>query len=663
MISRSLFATLLVVAVSASLSVLAQGNFNALSWRMNTAYNAYLLREVHTQYAQRQQELADALASRQAMEKYRDDRRERYRAILGDLPQKSPLNPHVTGTSQQKGFRIENTVFESVPHRHATADLYIPEGKGPFPTALVFCGHGTSGKILEQREALTFVRNGFVVFVVDPVAQGERFQLTDATGKDLTRGATTEHTLLNTALNLVGTSVAACEFWDNVRALDYLESRPEVDRDRIGCIGSSGGGTQAAYFIGLEPRIRVAVVCSYVSERERTLELSGPSDGCQHIPYEGREHLEISDFLLMMAPKPVYIMSGYYDFVDYWGAAQTFAELKRVYTALGEPDKIGMFSLEGGHGMPKPKREAAVTWFRTWLCSDRRPVHEIDETRLTEKELNCTPTGQINTSYPDEVTVPHYASMLSSNMIAQRSAFLKNDRVTVTAKVLELLGVSIPTNSIVVEDTGSITGEDFHIRKLQIVRHGQMPVPCLVYYPQATSPTGNVVVCLNDGGKAEIASNDTAVASYVNRGDILVLCDLRGFGETIDPAEWNDLKYWNREYRNAMISMHVGHPIMGQRVVDVMSVMDFIASDPKTKGRPIKLIANGAYGPVAIHAAYLDPRINDIKLSRSLRSFNELIDKPLQHDAYSSVLYGVLKYYDLPDLVEKIGRQKITFAD
>jgi cephalosporin-C deacetylase-like acetyl esterase len=255
--------TLAVVAALGTLCVRAQDNFNALSWRMNTAYNAYLLREVHTQYAERQQELADALLSRQAMEKYRDDRRKRYRAILGDLPQKTELNPRVTGTSRQKGFRIENIVFESVPHRHVTADLYIPDGKGPFPATLVFCGHAANGKIGEQRKALTFVRNGFVVFVVDPIAQGERFQLTDAAGKDLTRGATTEHTLLNTGLNLVGTSVAACEFWDNVRALDYLESRPEVDKDRIGCIGSSGGGTQAAYFIGLEsradPRIERAV--------------------------------------------------------------------------------------------------------------------------------------------------------------------------------------------------------------------------------------------------------------------------------------------------------------------------------------------------------------------------------------------------------------------
>ena len=649
--------------VASGTSVVAQDNSNALPWRMPTAFNAYLLRDVHAQYAEREKELPKALASRRAMLKYRDDRRERYRMIMGELPQKTELHARVTGTSQQKGFRTENIIFESMPHCHVTANLYIPDGKGPFPAALVFCGHGLNGKVGEQREAVLFALNGFVVLVVDPVGQGERIQLTDSNGKSLTRGATTEHTLLNAGLNLVGTSVAACEFWDNVRALDYLESRSEVDKDRIGCIGSSGGGTQVSYFMGLEPRIKVAVVCSYVSRRERTLELSGASDGCQHIPYEGREHLEIADFLLMCAPKPVLIMSGYYDFVDYWGASQTFAELKRVYAVLGEPEKAGMFSLEGGHGMPKPKREAAVTWFRTWLYNDRTPVHESEAIVVTEKELTCTPTGQTTTSFADEITLPRYSSSLAHEYAAQRSAFMKKDPAAIKSKVLELLGVSMPTEKVSAERTGRASAGDSGPLKYQIIRKGQMPVPCLVYYPETNNPSGNVTLYLDEGGKGAVATNDSVIGAYMNAGDILVLADLRGFGETTDPSELNDPKYWNREYRNAMISLHIGRPIMGQRVVDIMSLVDFISSEPKMENHAIKLVANGAYGPAAIHAAYLDPRINETELSRSIKSFTELIDNPLQRDAYTSVLYGVLKYYDLPDLVSHAGHGRINFGD
>lgn len=116
---------------------------------------------------------------------------------------------------------------------------------------------------------------------------------------------------------MLGTSLAAQEYWDNHRALDYLLTRKDIDPERIGVYGSSGGGTQTAYYIGLDPRVKVAAICSFFSTRERTMELQGPSDGCQHIPYEGREQLEVPDFALMMAPRPLLILSGKYDLSIY----------------------------------------------------------------------------------------------------------------------------------------------------------------------------------------------------------------------------------------------------------------------------------------------------------------------------------------------------------
>ena len=76
--------------------------------------------------------------------------------------------------------------------------------------------------------------NGIAVLVVDPIGQGERLQLIDREGKPLTRGATTEHTLLNAGFNLLGTSLAAQEYWDNHRALDYLLTRKDIDPEHIG---------------------------------------------------------------------------------------------------------------------------------------------------------------------------------------------------------------------------------------------------------------------------------------------------------------------------------------------------------------------------------------------------------------------------------------------
>ncbi|MGI4743390.1 MAG: alpha/beta hydrolase family protein [Janthinobacterium lividum] len=656
------FRLLVFLLACATLAARAQVTATALPWKNNLAYNAYLLRIMHKQYADRLTEINTALASPAALRRYQQTRRTAYQRILGDLPARTPLNAHVVGTSAQAGFRIERIIFESAPHRYVTANLYLPKGQGPFPATLSLAGHGPNGKIGDQRVGALFARHGIAVLAVDPVAQGERFQLVDAHELDLTRGSTTEHTLLNAGANLVGTSVAAYEYWDNVRALDYLETRPDLDRTRLGCIGSSGGGTQATYLIALDERIEAAVVCTYVSRRERVLELSGPSDGCQHIPGEGREHLEIGDFLALFAPKPLLIMSGYYDFVDYWGAVQTADELRRVYHVFKAENKVKQFSVESGHGMPQPKREAAITWFRTWLCHDAAPVAESPLAPIPDKELLCTTTGQVATAFPDTESMPQANAALAQHYAAQRAAFGKQTQTAARQQVLATLGITLPQEPVRAEATGSAAARTYSLSKYQLMRPGQLPVPCLVLTPENATPTSPVVLYLNAAGKEALLNDGTTLNTYLNRGEILVLADLRGMGETADPAELNDAKYWSKEYRNAMLSLHLGPSLLGQRVLDVRTLVDFSTTTPALQGRAIKLVANGLYGPAAMHAAFLDERIASAEVARSLKSFVELVQNPMQYDAYTNVLYGVLKYYDLPDLVAKAGG-RIRFID
>ena len=122
------------------------------------------------------------------------------------------------------------------------------------------CGHGLQGKGNGSGTAVQMARNGIAVLVVDPIGQGEMQQLIDGTGRNLTRGVTTEHTLLAPAYNLLGTSLEAQIFWDNSRAVDYLCSRKDIDAKHIGCYGFSGGGTEASYLLALDDRIQAASV-------------------------------------------------------------------------------------------------------------------------------------------------------------------------------------------------------------------------------------------------------------------------------------------------------------------------------------------------------------------------------------------------------------------
>lgn len=661
---KHILGSLLALSLS-GLPLSAQTNFNALSWSQNTAYNSYLMRDVHQQFLNRQAELSKAYTSKAEMQKYIDGCIARYKAIAGSFPERGNLNAKILGSVKGTGYTIEKIMFESLPGRYVTANLYIPDnGQKKHPASLEFCGHGLRGKGAYSVSAELMAVNGIAVMVVDPIGQGERLQLIDENGNPATRGATTEHTLLNAGLNLVGTSLAAQEFWDNSRALDYLMTRKDIDSDNIGVYGSSGGGTQTAYFLGLDNRVKVAAICSFFSTRERTIEIQGPSDGCQHIPYEGRERLEVPDFAMMIAPRPLLILSGKYDFVDLWGAKQGFNELKQCYTTLGCPEKVDMLVVETGHGLGHEKQLKLVRWFKRWLqgVTDGKLVEAPDD-RFTFEQTNCTEKGQVNISVPGAVSLMDENTKLFVDWQPQRDAFLKQDRNVIQKKVLELLGLKeMPQSPIRVVQTGHESLRGYEQYKYQIIRDGEMPVPCVVLVPETVTANSSVEIHLQEAGKTVFLNEYTNYTANLTNGNIIVAADFRGLGETTDPAFYTDAKYWNREYRNAMTSMHAGRPIMGQRVVDFISLLDFCLQDENLKNRKIQVFGDGIYGPVTVHAAFLDDRIGSATLSRSLKTWKSYLENPMQRDMYSNVLYGVVKYYDLPDLI-KLCKGKIGYND
>lgn len=278
-------ALMITITVSAQ-----QSGYRALKFNQSGALFSYEMERVHRENLQRSIELNNTFSSKESMLQYINDARTRFTSIVGELPSRGDLKAKVTGTIHSTAFNVEKIVFQSTPGRYVTAHLYLPtKVKGKVPACIEMCGHGLNGKgdgsMLAERLAV----NGIASMVVDPIAQGERLQLIDSKGNPLTRGVTTEHTLLNPALCLIGSSLAAQEYFDNSRAIDYLCSRNDIDTDKIGAYGFSGGGTQSAYLIALDKRVKVGCIGLFFSSRERTLELMGPSDGRQWIHSEGCE--------------------------------------------------------------------------------------------------------------------------------------------------------------------------------------------------------------------------------------------------------------------------------------------------------------------------------------------------------------------------------------
>lgn len=651
---------LFLFLIQCSVYGLSQKSFNVLDWKTDVSVNTFLVQKMHDQYDNRRKVLAQALGSRKGIEAYQGDVRNKFRNLLGDLPVKGAIKPRVTGHIQRDGYGIEKVVYESFPGHHVTSNLYLPQGKGPFPAALLFCGHEDASKATEsyQKTAILLAKNGFVVLAVDPISQSERYQLLDTSGKPLTRGGTTEHTLLNESSHLVGTSAPAYELWDNIRSMDYLVTRKEVDTTRIGCLGNSGGGMQTIYFSAYDQRVKLIVPCSYLSSRERTLELTGPADGCAQIPGEGKAGLEFSDYLIASAPKPVLVLAGRFDFIDFTGVETAVHELKQVYTTLGQPQKVQLFTYDDGHGISQPKREAAVTWFRKWFYNDPTPVKEGTLSVLTEKELLVTISGQVSTEYSHEVSLVERNRSLYDSLAGHRRLFLSRNKHEVLDTIRALLAVASRKIPIQTEAAGRVSKDSLLYEKRILRKKDEVPLPALVVYPDAPK---KVILWLYDKGKNKLADSAALIRSYRQQGYAVVLADLRGMGETKDKAELNDTKYYNKEYRNAMLSLHIGKPIVGQRVTDIQTLLEYIGNDTRLAGLPIELYASGWALVPALHAAVLGEKISSLDLYSSIRSYKDILNDPAGKDWYSYVIPDVLKYYDLPDLVRIIGESKVRF--
>ncbi|MGI4874156.1 MAG: alpha/beta hydrolase family protein [Janthinobacterium lividum] len=645
---------------------------SVLDWKANTTLPTYLLQRVHQQYQPRRAALDKVLTPAAALA-YRDSARARFRRVLGPLPARTPLHAQVTGTVKQTGFRIEKVIYESTPHHHVTANLYVPAGAGRKPAALLLCGHEQASKATPsyQLTARLLARNGFVVLVVDPISQGERMQLTDAAGKPLARGGTTEHTLLNAQAALLGRTLPAEELWDNVRGLDYLLGRPEVDAARVGCLGNSGGATQTAYLLGYDERIQAAALCSYVASGERNLTLTGPADGCVQLPGAGAAGLDVADWPIMFAPKPLLWLMGRYDFVDQTDMEAAIIEAHRVYLALGAADHNQMFTYDDGHGISLPKRLQAADWLRQWLKPTAPAVGEDHDQPLPEAALRCTRTGQVNTSFPDELTLAATHLAEARALAAQRPAYAPAELLALLNRQLRWITPYAATMSFDQRDTLRLPG-GLALRSYIIRCPNEPPLPLRVL--PAVGAARRVVLWLPDQGMAAVLRDSAArLAAYRRQGTTVVLADLRGLGETADLPAFNDPKYYNQEYRPALLALHTGRPLLLQRVADVLTILTILRGDvsfygpPPTSDRlPLLLRADGRAALVALYAAllcpdlpdsasHIAPQIGQVQVSGGPPSFQYFLENPTAKDAYSGVLPGVLRSYDVPDLRRALG--------
>jgi cephalosporin-C deacetylase-like acetyl esterase len=589
------------------------------------------------------------------IQKRQADLKAKFLEAIGSLPEKTPLNAKVVGTLAGPGCRVEKVIYESRPNHHVTAAFYIPEGKGPFPGVLMPCRHSANGKAAEpyQRICISLAQNGMAVLCYDPIGQGERLQLLKDNKKAGIPGSTSEHTMVGIGALLTGQSCAGYRIWDGMRSLDYLASRPEVDPKRLGCTGNSGGGTMTAYLMALDDRIAAAAPSCYLTTLERLFATLGPQDAEQNITGQVAFGMDHADYVTMRAPRPTLMCVATQDFFDIQGAWTTFREASLLYGKLGHGERVALFEFDDKHGFSRPRRQAAMRWLRRWLVGADDAPPEKDFPIFTDAQLQCTRSGQVLDDFKG-VSCFHLNARAADDSAAARAKFPDRPEAERRRAIRTLLGLpdKIPTAHVTQQKIHHLEDRLSTHRVVFETEPGVL-LPALRF--KHVQPKGPLVLYLPDRGlPADGTLPKELEETYAKNHQEVLAVDLRGLGETAPIPPSAKPSYFGSGIKVPFLSLHLNRPLLGQRVLDVLSLLDALGQEE------VHVVGVGEAGPVALHAAALDPRIKQVAVEGSLVSWENVVRTPVSYNQLANTVPNVLKTYDLPGLAATLAPRPLT---
>ncbi len=336
--------------------------------------------------------LAD-VATLEDWNKVKDKRRAELYEMLGldPLPPKSELHATITGKLDAPEFTVEKLHFQSMPGLYVTANLYVPKNlTKPAPTILYVCGHAqvkTNGvsygnKVGYQHWGNWFARNGYVCLVVDTVQLGEIEGIHHGTYKEGMWW-----------WNSRGYSSAAAEAWNCIRALDYLETRPEVDKTKFGVTGRSGGGAYSWWIAALDERIAAACPTAGITDLQNYV-VDGCVEGhCDCMFMVNTYRWDYAQVAALVAPRPLLICNSDKDTIfPLDGVGRLHATMRKIYDVNGAPEKLGLIITEGPHKDTQELQVPVMRWFNKWLKSSEAPVPNFAEKIFTAQQLKVFDT-------------------------------------------------------------------------------------------------------------------------------------------------------------------------------------------------------------------------------------------------------------------------------
>lgn len=603
----------------------------------------------------------DAVQSIEQLDARRKELRSKFIENLGGLPPSdAPLNPRNVGTIDCDGFKIEKIIFESRPKTYVTANLYVPDGiTAPRGAVLFVCGHWPEAKHAPEYQIVCryLAKAGLVVLAQDPIGQGERFSYYEKSlGAATIESCCLEHDYAGWQSFALGFATARYFVHDSMRSIDYLMTRPEVDPDKIGVTGNSGGGTQTSLMMVCDPRVAAAAPTTFIMNREIYMHVGGAQDQEQIWPGMTALGFDHEDILLMMTPKPVQVQAVTYDFFPIEGTRRTAERSKRFWDMYGKAENFGLVEDASVHHYTRNLARAAAEFFSKHLLGKMvTPVDsEIDS--IEPSKLWCCDFGQVRAEFDDARAIHEENCDRAAELEAQsnsippaerkeRALSWLRDQVVVGRTVCDLnprLSPPVMSSELAVESCcwWSQPG---------LLNHGL----CIRHFEFA-GQTLPVTVALWPDGSRNLHQHIRWIRETCESGRAVLVLNVTAAGaiELGGLQGGHVLGFYGAMHKLTDDLFWLSDSVAAIRAYDVLRVLDMVGIWPGLSADDIRFYCHGRYDVYPRLAAALDSRIKGIQSVDGMGSYADWAKSRYyeEHDIPGFVLPGMLQYFDLADL-------------
>src|SRR6266550_1482023 len=634
----------------------------------------YLVR-LSTDARERRKRVIDAISTRQGLLERQKTVTEQVWKMLGGPLQRTPLNPRVTGVVERPGYRIENVTFESRPRLYVTASLYVPAGTGRRPAILSPLGHSVNGKAWPSYQKLfsNLARKGYVVLAYDPFGQGERIEYPGARpGQSAVGGGTSEHEYAGRRLILLGANFGLFRVWDGIRGIDYLLTRAEVDPERIGCCGQSGGPTLTQYLAALDSRIGVAVVSLGNTENlaQQNVEPPGSADDAEQniVPALARG-IDRADLLYAFAPKPLLMGITLHDAGHTYspeyvsGSIDLMEEYKRAYELFGAGDRVSLQATTVSHGYVYEMRRATYAWFNRWFEMKNVDDGETSQAVEPEATLYVTPSGFVTTSFGGETALSLTRQMADEiHTPSSLAADEVRSRIRSVFGIEESRGAALAARILATIKKPGYRAEQFEFTSNQEIR-----IPGWLLTPDNAGPSTPTLLSVGDAAAWSSVAEDAFAERLCAKGECrMAVIDVRGRGDCAIAYPPRGRFYFpgriTDEAYLTWFTLMLGKPLLGGQIFDTLRALEYLRARPDA-GVPVSLVGDGPHGVIALYAAALDTRVRGIALREAVTDYRSLAVAERYTQPFSIYVYDILRKFDLPDVARAVGPRPVLLLN